>query len=839
VRRFLSELRRRHVFRVLIPYAIGAWVLIQVAETTFPYIGLPHEAVTIAIVLAVLGFPVAALLAWIFDITPEGVRATAALEPEHDRRPAPAAETAVQTVAKTVPGSVPEAVPEAAAPSPAPGATIPTPPSPLIGRDTEVAGAEELLRQDDSRVLTLLGAAGTGKTRLALEIAHRMAPGYRDGAHWVHLGGTTDPELVLSRVGQALGVGEAGTQPLPGRVAEALAGRELLLVLDNLEHLLLAAPAIADLVASVPGLTVLATSRAPLRIRGERVFPVGPLPAPDPEDDAEGLRASPAVRLFAERARDVDPRFHLDDDQLTAVAEICRRLDGLPLAIELAAVRVNLLTPDAILARLDRRLPLLTGGPRDLPARHRTLREAIAWSHDLLDDAERRVLHRLSTFAGGCDLDAAETVCGEPEGPPTLDLLQGLVDHSLVRRTGGADGEARLSMLETIREYAADRLAEHGAEEGRARARHLSYYRTLAQDAEQKLVGHGQAAWLDRLEREHDNFRAALSWTLDTGRHVEGLGLAVALWRLWDARGHLSEGRRWLDWLLVGAGDAPTRLRIRALYAAGVLADAQEDYDAAETCFRETLELNRAEGDRWGVANALNNVGVMALRRGDHAAAHALYEESARLWREIGNDAAVDLALANLGNVARLRGDHDEARRRLQESLTRYRGRDDQNGCALTLGLLADVARDEGDGARAGELYQESHDLFLAVGNMPQAARSLLELGRVEIAGSRGEALAHLSDSLRLSAQLGNPRAVADALDALAEWAAAAAPGPAGAAATPDSTGAATTLAEAAAAMRARPGGRSLQEAPPVRAALEWAERQAAAPSLGAQRSTT
>jgi predicted ATPase len=830
VRRFLSELRRRHVFRVLIPYAIGAWVLIQVAETTFPYIGLPDEAVTIAIVLAVLGFPVAALLAWIFDITPEGVRATAALQPEHDRPPASAGETAAGTPAKpatgTATGTATETVPgsgqEDAAPSPAPGSIIPTPPSPLIGRDAELAGAEELLRQDDSRVLTLLGSAGTGKTRLALEIAHRMASRYRDGARWVHLGGTTDPELVLSRVGQALGVGEAGTQPLPGRVADALAGRELLLALDNLEHLLLAAPAIADLVASAPGLTVLVTSRAPLRIRGERVFPVGPLPSPDPEDDAERLRASPAVRLFAERARDADPGFRLDDDQLPAVAEICRRLDGLPLAIELAAVRVNLLTPDAMLARLDRRLPLLTGGPRDLPARHRTLREAIAWSHDLLEDAERRVLHRLSTFAGGCGLEAAETVCGEPEGPPTLDLLQGLVDHSLVRRTGGADGEARLSMLETIREYAADRLSEDGAEEERARARHLSYYRALAQEAEQKLVGHGQAAWLDRLEQEHDNFRAAMAWTLDTDRHVEGLGLAVALWRLWDARGHLSEGRRWIDWLLVGAGAAPTRLRIRALYAAGVLADAQEDYDAAETCFRETLELNRAEGDRWGVANALNNVGVMALRRGDHAAAHALYEESVRLWREIGNDAAVDLALSNLGNVARLRGDHGEARRLLQESLTRYRGRDDQNGCALSLGLLADVARDEGDGARAGELYQESLDLFLAVGNMPQAARSLLELGRVELAGSRGESLAHLSDSLRLSAQLGNPRAVADALDALADWAAAA----------PDPAGAATTLAQAAAAMRARPGGRSLQEAPPVRVALEWAESQAATPSL-------
>jgi predicted ATPase len=795
-RRFYAELRRRRVFRVLIPYAIAAWVLIQVVETTFPYIGLPPLAVTAVIVLAVAGFPVAALLSWVFDITPEGVRVT---------------------------GPQATAAPDAPAPPLADAAArLPAAPGPLIGRDVELADAQKLLLRNDVRLLTLLGAAGTGKTRLALELARRAAPRFRDGARWVSLGATTDAALVLSAIGQAVGVGEAGTQPLPERVAAALAGRELLLVLDNMEHLPAAAPDVAALLAAAPGITLLATSRAPLRVRGERELPLAPLPTPAAGDDEARLRAAPAVRLFAERARHVDPGFMLDDATLPVVAAICRRLDGLPLAIELAAVRVKLLTPEAMLARLDRRLPLLTGGARDLPARHRTLREAIAWSHDLLDDHERRVLRRLAVFAGGCDVGAAEAVCGDGDGdgdgdggPPTLDLLQALVDHSLVQRASGAAGEPRLTMLETIREYAAERLAADAREDAATRGRHLAWCAAFAHDAEQKLVGREQAAWLERLELEHDNFRAALAWSLDAGRRADGLHLAVALRRLWEARGHLSEGRRWLDALLADDAALPPRLRIRALYAAGVLADAQADYDAAEASFRETLALNRAEDDRWGIANALNNVGVMALRRGDHDAAHALYEESVRLWRELGNDAAVALALNNLGNVERLRGDHAAARSVLEESLAMHRARGDGNGCALTLGLLGDVARDAGDSDDARSRYLDSLRLFRDAGNLPQTARSLLELGRLDT--PRPAALGHLAASLELAAELGSPRAAADAMDAMAGWAAAA-----------GSADDAQPLAEAAEELRRSAAGRALRDDDTVRAALEWAAAEAA-----------
>lgn len=741
--RFLSELKRRHVFRVVVGYVVIAWIIIQVAETTFPYLGLSAWAVTAVIVLAIAGIPAAAVLSWMFDITRAGILQTTPLSAD------------------------------APADAPAPATPrLPVPAGPLIGRETETEEALALLERADVRLLTLTGPAGTGKTRLALELAHAAGPAFGDGARWVPLGAVAQPELTWSAIGQAFGVGEAGTRGVFERLADSLAERDVLLALDNFEHVLAAAPRVGELLAACPRLKILVTSRAPLRVRGEREFPIGPLAPPAPDASPDQLRDAPAVRLFAERAREVEPGFELTRENLPAVAAICGRLDGLPLAIELAAVRVKLLAPAAMLARLEKRLPLLTGGGRDLPTRHRTLREAIAWSHDLLEEPERRLLRRLAVFAGGCEVETAEAVCGHDLDEPTLDLLQSLVDQSLLQKTGPSEAGVRLSSLETIREYAAERLAESGEEEEEIRARHLAHFTALAETAEASLVGSQQREWLGRLEVEHDNFRAALAWALATDHRHEGLRLAGGLWRFWEARGHLSEGRRWLDALLVDAAGVPTKVRLKALYAAGILAEAQGDYDAASACFRESLELNRAAEDRWGVANALNNVGVMALRRGDYDEADRLYRESLELWRELGNEAAHALALNNLANVARLRGEYGEARRLLEESLASHRARGDRNGCALTLGLLADVAAAEGDIEAASGLYQESLELFREVENAPHVARSQLELGRLRLPGDPPAARHRCAESLRLYAELGNPRGVAEAMEALARTAA-------------------------------------------------------------------
>lgn len=758
VRRFFRELKRRKVFRVVAVYAVVAWAVIQVGDVVVEPLRLPAWTTTLLIVLAGLGLPVALVLAWALELTPGGVERTQSTPPEVDSDRARAdAEEASDSAEGGAPAQ--DSVPARA--------RLPAPAEPIVGREAEVKELIELLERQDHRLLTVVGAAGTGKTRLALELAHTAATGFPDGARWVPLGTVTEPHLVWSAIGQAFDVGEVGRRGVFERLSDLLGERELLLVLDNFEHVLGAAPRVVELLAACPGLKILVTSRAPLRVRGEREFPVGPLAAPPLDAPPDRLRDSPAVRLFVERARDVDPAFELTAESLTAVAAICRRLDGLPLAIELAAVRVKLLPPPAMLARLEKRLPLLTGGGPDLPTRHRTLRAAIAWSHDLLEEPERRLFRRMSVFPGGSEVETAEAVCGHDLESRALDLLQSLLDQSLLHKTTLPGASVRLSMLETIREYAAERLAESGEEEV-IRARHLEHLTVLAETAETGLVGAQQREWLRRLEADHDNFRAALDWAVASGRRHEGLRLAGALWRFWEARGYLTEGRRWLDALFTGPDGVPPKIHLKALYAAGILADAQADYGAAEAHFRESLELNRAADDRWGVANALNNVGVMALRRKDHDEAYRLYRESLELWRELGNEPARALALNNLANVARLRGEHSEARRLLEESLASHRAREDRNGSALTLGLMADLARAEGDNEEARQKYQQSLELFQEVGNTPQAARAQLELGRLSIAQDPALARARCSASLRVYAELENPRGVAEAMEALA-----------------------------------------------------------------------
>jgi predicted ATPase/class 3 adenylate cyclase len=459
---------------------------------------------------------------------------------------------------------------------------LPVQPTTFIGREREVAEARTLL--EGTRALTLTGPGGTGKTRLALQIATESSEAYRDRAVFVALAALRDPSLVAATVAAAVGVQEEAGRPILTSLTERLAGMEVLLVLDNYEQLLPAAPLVGELVAAGPGVRVLVTSRAPLRVAGEREYEVRPLALPDAAGAAtpEELAESEAVALFVERARAIEPGFALGPENAAAVAAICTALDGLPLAIELAAARVRLLSPQAILERLGTSLPLLTGGPRDRPERQRTLRGAIQWSHDLLDPDGQTMFRWLAAFAGGWTFEAAEAVCS-PAGGATLDTLETLdelVQHSLARRDDGAS-EPRFRMLQTIREFGLERLAESG-EEPEIHERHAQFFLTLAEKAGGELTGPGQAVWLDRLACDHDNLRAALRWSVDADRAETGLLIAAAIWRFWQLRDHLAEGEARLTELL----DAPSAAAATPARAAGAKALASIEYWRRRPLFR-------------------------------------------------------------------------------------------------------------------------------------------------------------------------------------------------------------------------------------------------------------
>ena len=622
---------------------------------------------------------------------------------------------------------------------PAPGsAGLPAPVSSFVGRERQLDEVERLLRA--GRLVTLTGAGGCGKTRLALEVAARLRGAFRHGVAFVPLAPLDDPSFVAPAVARALGIRESPGRPYREAVALAVRGRALLLVLDNLEHLLDAAPTVAEWLAACPGLKVLATSRERLRLQGEQVYPVPPLALPDPADaDPVG---SEAVRLFVERARAVEPAFALTDENATAVGEICRRLDGLPLAIELAAARIGLLPPPAMLARLERRLPLPTDGPRDLPARQRTLRDTIAWSYDLLDEEDRALFRRLAVFAGGWTLEAAEAVCGDPDdrrppgdaGRPSRDFilpqsavlaaLARLVDKSLVLPERQAeDGDVRYRLLETIRQYAAEHLG--GDEEAAVRRRHRDWFLRVAEAAEAQVWGREQVAGLDRLERGHDDLRAALHWSAERGgaETEPGLLLAGALWRFWQVRGHLREGRGWLTRLLAAAdgedagGKQPTTGRARALNAVAFLAFMEGDYALAQQIHRETLEIRRALGDREGVAETLNNLGLVLRCAGDHAAAVALFEEALEASRALGNRAREAHILNNLARAAYYRGNHAAARALHEQGLAVGRDAGDSWAVAICLGDLGDLHQARGNADAARARYEESLVLWRELGD--------------------------------------------------------------------------------------------------------------------------
>jgi non-specific serine/threonine protein kinase len=551
----------------------------------------------------------------------------------------------------------------------------------MVGRLRELARLGGLLKDPRPLLVTLTGPGGSGKTRLAIEAASEVAAEFSSGVFFVELAAISEPGLVVSEIAQTLGIREGGHRDLEELLQTHLETKSLLLVLDNFEQVVEAAPIVARLMRGCPRLAILVTSRATLRLTGEREFPVVPLELPNSHArTVEEMEGCESVALFVERARAVSPEFVLTERTAPSVADICLRLDGLPLAIELAAARVKLLDPPSLLAQLGRRLPLLTGGPRDAPERQRTLRAAIQWSDDLLDQDERRDFTRLAVFAGTFSLEAAEAVTGAD-----LETLAALVDESLLKPVG----EGRFLMLETIREYAQERLEGSGQAEQLLRA-HGEYFLTLAERAETELSGPEQIGWLDLLEADHDNLRAALEWLGDHDTELQAR-LTVALRRFWYVRGHLSEARRWLDQAL-GKTSGNQPMRRRALTAAAALALIQGEYEEATRLAEESVDIARVIGESADVANALSNLGAIVLASGDHQRAEVLLRESVTLARGAGNERIAALAINNLGDVALTVGDYRRAEALFEESLSILRGRADMANVARSLFNLGAVA---------------------------------------------------------------------------------------------------------------------------------------------------
>lgn len=690
------------------------------------------------------------------------------------------AELAASRLALTAPPTAQPSPPIATQPRQRPGA-LPVPPTPLLGREMELVALRQTFLQRGVRLLTLIGPPGVGKTRLALQVTADLRDYLAAGALFVPLAALTDPALVISAIAEVAGVAEEGGKSLAASVIAALREREILLVLDNFEHLLPAAPFVADLLAGLPGLRVLATSREALRLSGEHEFLVLPLPLPrdGAQDDAtsDTLGQNPAVALFVQRAQAVQPFFTLTADNAPAVAAICARLDGLPLAIELAAARAKLFTPQALLARLADRFALLTGGARDLPARQRTLLGALDWSYALLDPAEQHLLNHLAIFAGGCTVAAAAAVGSGPwtvdrgpwtavqssvhrppstvHGPPstdTLDTLASLLDKSLVRQEAGHDGEPRFWMLETIREYGLGRLVTEGLEQV-ARGRHTAYFAALAERCERQLQAAEQEAALAELGAEHDNLRAALAWAIGAGEAELAQRLVGLLAIFWHLRGFWGEGRAWAGRALAAGEATPREVRAGAHACAGFLAWGQSDFGAAREHLATSLVLARESGDRSRCAFALGVLGLLELYAGDAAAAEPPLAESLTLYRGVAEPFGVAISLVRLGLVAAAQGRLAAASEDYAESLDLFRAIGNPWGIGISLTCLAELARVREDWAGAAGHYLESLRLLGELGSNWYYASALVGLASVIVA--RAEREGGMAEFVRAVALLG------------------------------------------------------------------------------------
>lgn len=628
-----------------------------------------------------------------------------------------------------------------------PTVRLPTPLTTLIGREREVAAIVARLNDPAVRLLTLTGPGGIGKTRLAIAAARAVSNDVPDGVVFVDLAPLGSPNLVIPTIAARLNLHESGNEPILEVLTAHLAERRILLVLDNVEHVLDAAPAIAALLRAAPSLTILATSRIALRVSGEHLYDVPTLDVPDPAsapDLASAMRHE-AVRLFIERAGLVLPESAFTDANAANIAAICRRLDGLPLAIELAASRVRSLPPAAMLERLDRSLPLLTSGPRDLPARQRTLRDTIGWSHSLLSDDERRLFRRLSVFRGGWTLEAAEGIAGNDCELDVPDLLDRLVEQSLIRATAQSDGAARYTMLETIREFALEQLAAAG-EADETNQRHCDYFVSLADRGDYALHRRPEGAasdeWFDRFVTEHDNFRAALNWTRATDNPDVGFTLIGLLWYFLSNAGHYSEGRYWTDNFLPIVQIVPCRSHIRALTVSGLDAHYRGNDEEGARRLNQAIELARSIGSEDMAAPALLFHGILAAEKQppDLEAADAFFEQARTSAQSSGNWRAVIIATGNRGTIASFRGDQDQAVKFMEASLALARDTDDFLYIIMPLVHLSEFAVERGDLEQAETYYHEAFRLpaiSRRVNETIQAIEGLADLtrhqGRFEI----------------------------------------------------------------------------------------------------------
>jgi predicted ATPase/DNA-binding winged helix-turn-helix (wHTH) protein/predicted negative regulator of RcsB-dependent stress response len=636
---------------------------------------------------------------------------------------------------------------------------LPTPRTSLIGRERQVAEAAELLLRPNVRLLSLTGAGGAGKTRLALAIAAAVKERFTAGVQFVGLASITDPNLVPSAIAKALDIQQAANRTVPQLIGDALqhAG-PFLLLLDNFEQVLPAATVVAELLEACPSLKVLVTSRSGLRIYGEQEFPVAP------------LAQESAVELFVQRATAVRPSFAMTSENEPAIREICARLDGLPLAIELAAARTRVLSPATILDRLQRRLQLLTGGALDLPERQQTLRNTIDWSHALLTEAEQKLFRRFSVFVGGCTLEGAEAVCNTRRDLD-IDLFDGLsslMDKNLIHIVDLSGAEPRFAMLETIREYALERLAASG-EEPAARKAQAAYCLVLAEEGNPELNPADRDMWLARCDIEIDNFRSALDWLFQNSELDWGLRLSIALFLFWDMREHLTEGRARLEAILQLTGGNYTRERARVSTFLGALTTSQRDFPAAKYYLEQSLSLYEQLGDQWGLAASLNALAITARERGDYASAHQNFESSLAGWRALSDRVATARCLNNFANLIKVQGNYSGAEAALREATIIFEEVGDRSGAAWSINQQGDIARERGKMAGARDLYQQALFSFREAGDRWGCGRSLADLGKIYCEqGDYDAAQSAYREALKIFVDLGHRRGLARILEGCA-----------------------------------------------------------------------
>jgi len=636
---------------------------------------------------------------------------------------------------------------------------LPAPRTSLVGREQHVAEASRLLLRGDVRLLTLTGPGGAGKTRLAVAVASAIAGEFTAGVQFVSLASITQPDMVAPALADALEIQQVANRTIPQLIGDRLHNTgPFLLLLDNFEQVLPAATVLAETLETCPSLKILVTSRSSLRIYGEQEFLVAP------------LGQDSAIELFVQRAAAVWPDFASTSETAPAIQEICSRLDGLPLAIELAAARTKVLSPGAILDRLQNRLQLLTGGALDLPERQQTLRKTIDWSHDLLNDAERKLFRRFSVFVGGGTLEAAEAVCNTncDLGIDLFEGLSSLVDKNLVQHTDRAEVAPRFTMLETIREYALDCLTE-AAELPATRRAHAAYCLVLAEEGNPELAPADRARWLTQCDLEIDNFRFALDWLFQTFDLEWGLRLCMALFRFWDMREHLTEGRVRLETILRLAGSGRSKERAQISHFLGALATAQGDYPAAEHFLEQSLTLYEGLGDQLGIAASLNALAVSARDRGDYGSAQGNFERSLACWRLLPDRLAIARCLHNLANVVKVRGDYARARSALHEATDIFQELGDESGAAWSINQQGDISREQDNLVAAREFYQRALSAFRETGDPWGCARSLTDLGYVDCEqGDHFAAHEAYREALQIFAGLGHRRGMARALEGCA-----------------------------------------------------------------------